>query len=280
MGGIPFHLGEIHTISPRTRERMVGAVQVPAMQRPGLSLAGWSEARRGFYFVRQSPDASQLLATIAGPGEVWVDGAWRILRPGEAYATPPGAPHAYRATGAGIWHVCWAAYAAPTAKAWRFPLTAPAVLRAETEPLRRAIEGLCAAAGTAGEPELGLWVQLIHQRVLTTLQPGAAAEPRLGALWTRVNGDLAHPWTLDELARTAGLSREALRRHCLRECGRSPLREVTRLRLQRAAGLLRHTPDKIAAVAARVGFTDPFAFSTAFKRAHGAPPADYRAGRG
>jgi AraC-like DNA-binding protein/quercetin dioxygenase-like cupin family protein len=275
---IPFHLGEIHSVGPQTREQMVGALQAPAMQQHSLSLAGWSAARRGFFFVRQRPEMSQLLACVSGRGEVWLDDAWHPLRAGEAYATPPGAPHAYRATGPGIWQVCWAAYAGRGPQAWRFPLSAPTVLRGEVEPLRLAIAGLCACAAgpTAPETELHLWVQLVHRRVLATLQPGLAAEPRLARLWARVNADLAHAWALAGLAREAGMSREALRRHCLRECGRSPLREVSRLRLQRAMELLRHTPDKVAAIAPRVGFTDPFAFSTAFKRAHGVTPQAYR----
>lgn len=278
MGRIPFHLGEIHNIGAKTRERMVGALQAPALQRHGLSLVGWSAAQRGFLFVRQKPDASQLLACIAGRGEVWVGNAWRPLRAGEAYATPCEAPHAYRATGPGIWHICWASYSDNGPNARPFPIKTPTVLRAEIEPLRLAIEGICACAGRADadETELALWAQLVHRRVTVTLQPNVAAESQLGRLWARVNANLAHPWTLTELAREAALSREALRRRCLRECGHSPLREVTRLRLQRAAELLRHTPDKVAAIAQRVGFTDPFAFSTAFKRLHGAQPSACR----
>ena len=275
---IPFHLGEIHNIGAKTRERMVGTLQVPAMRQHGLSLVGWSAAQRGFLFVRQQPDASQLLACVAGRGEVWMDDAWRPLRAGEAYATPVEVPHAYRATGPGIWHLCWASYGGEGASAWPFPVKAPTVLRTEIEPLRLAIEGLCACAGQAeaDQSELTLWAQLVHRRVTATLQPNLTAESQLGRLWARVNADLAHPWTLSELAREAALSREALRRRCLRECGHSPLREVTRLRLQRAAELLRHTPDKIAAIAQRVGFNDPFAFSTAFKRLHGTQPSACR----
>lgn len=278
MGRIPFHLGEIHNVGAKTRERMVGTLQAPAMQQHGLSLVGWSAARRGFLFVRQKPDASQLLACISGHGEVWIDSAWRSLRAGEAYATPCEVPHAYRAVGPGVWQICWASYAATNSSPGSFPPKAPAVLRTEVEPLRLAIEGLCACAGQADadESELALWAQLVHRRVTATLQPKVVAESQLNPLWARVNADLAHPWTLTELARAAALSREALRRRCLRECGHSPLREVTRLRLQRAAELLRHTPDKIAAIAQRVGFADPFAFSTAFKRLHGTQPSACR----
>ncbi|MFI5356323.1 MAG: AraC family transcriptional regulator, partial [Opitutales bacterium] len=197
------------------------------------------------------------------------------LRPGEAYATPPGVPHAYRVHGAGVWRVCWAYYPSDDPAGFRFPLAAPAVVKLDVEPLRLAIEGLCTAANAA-EAEIELWVRLVHLRVLAAVSAEALPDARLARLWAEVNQDLAHPWTLPELARTAALSREALRRLCLRHHGQSPLREVTRLRMQRAATLLRHTSDKVASIALRVGFTDPFAFSTAFKRVQGRPPGLYR----
>lgn len=275
MGAFPFHLGEIHSVGPRTRERMVGALQAPPMIRFGLGLAGWSEARAGFQFVRPHPAAGQLLACHQGRGEVWHDGHWVGLRPGTAYVTPPGAPHAYRARGPGIWRVYWASY--PGDGATVFPFAAPAVIPVEVEPLRLAIEGLCHTAGHHPAPaEVELWVKLIHHRVRAAVGTSPPADARLARLWTAVNDDLAHPWTLAELARRAALSREALRRLCLPACGHSPMREVSRLRMQRAAELLLHTHDKVAAIALRVGFNDPFAFSTAFKRTHGFTPRAYR----
>jgi hypothetical protein len=134
------------------------------------------------------------------------------LRAGETYATPPAVPHAYRAISQGIWHICWTSYGGEGAHAWPFSIKTPTVLRAEVEPLRLAIEGLCACAGQADADasELALWAQLVHRRVTATLQPNLAADSQLGRLWARVNADLAHPWTLSELAREAALSREAL----------------------------------------------------------------------
>lgn len=277
MGSFPFYLGEIHSIGARTRERIVGAVQAPVMTRFGLGLVGCSEARRGFQFVCRARPLSQLLACHQGWGEVWLEDRWVRLHPGEAYVTPARIPSAYRASSPGVWRVYWATYPDRYATVFTFPLRAPVVIPLEIEPWRLAIEGLCSTAGRqAAEAELELWAQLVHHQVVRAFGREPQPDTRLVQLWTAVNHDLAHPWTLDELARLAAMSREALRRLCLRSCGHSPLREVSRLRMQRAAELLLHTPNKVATIASRVGFSDPFAFSTAFKCVHGATPKAYR----
>jgi AraC-like DNA-binding protein/mannose-6-phosphate isomerase-like protein (cupin superfamily) len=277
MGRMPKDLVEMQHIGVRTRERMAAARDVPAFADCGLTLAGLSEAAPDFGFTRLTPDMHQLLACLEGRGDVWVDGAWRPLEPGAAYFTPAGTPHAYRAGPTGTWRLCWTMYAPTAPPSPRFIPTQPVVVALNSRPLWLAIEGLCEAVAHGGQnAERELWTRLIHHHVLAALAPTQSHDPRLASLWSAVDTDLAHPWTLAELARRAGMSREALRRACLRENGQSPLRELSRRRLHRAADLLRHTPDKIAAIAARVGFGDPFAFSTAFKRARGHTPRAYR----
>lgn len=277
MGRLPNDLVEMQHIGARTRERMAAAREVPAFADCGLTLAGLSVAAPDFRFTRLAPDIHQVLAGLEGEGDVWIAGHWRTLHAGEAYVTPAGPPHAYRARPRGGWRLAWAMYAPGAAGTPRFPSTGPVVVALNPRPLGLAIEGLCeAVAQGAPATERELWTRLIHGHVQAALAPAQSHDPRIACLWTAVDADLAHPWTLAELARRAGLSREALRLACVRETGRSPLREVAHRRLRRAADLLRHTPDKIAAIAARVGFSDPFAFSTAFKRSLGRAPRVFR----
>jgi AraC-like DNA-binding protein len=79
------------------------------------------------------------------------------------------------------------------------------------------------------------------------------------------------------MAGCAGMSQESLRRLCLRQVGRPPLSHLTRLRMNTAVDMLCHTPEKVASVAARMGYGDAFAFSTAFKRVMGMSPKRFRA---
>lgn len=84
------------------------------------------------------------------------------------------------------------------------------------------------------------------------------------------------PWTVESLGAHVGLSRAALARRFTRYVGEPPLTYLTRWRLALAADLLAGTDLSLAAIAARVGYTSPFALSAAFKRAHGIAPAAFR----
>ena len=72
------------------------------------------------------------------------------------------------------------------------------------------------------------------------------------------------------------MSAEHLRRLSRRQFGRSPLEHLRFLRMRKAAALLSGTPDKVEAVGNRVGYGNPFAFSTAFKQCMGISPAQFR----
>ncbi|WP_437805200.1 AraC family transcriptional regulator [Sorangium sp. So ce1078] len=86
----------------------------------------------------------------------------------------------------------------------------------------------------------------------------------------------AERWTIEALAKAAGLSRAALARRFLAELGVPPLRYLAELRMQRAAELLAEGDGSLAAVAAEVGYDSEFAFSRAFKRHTGEAPGAFR----
>jgi AraC-like DNA-binding protein len=61
------------------------------------------------------------------------------------------------------------------------------------------------------------------------------------------------------------------------QVGEPPISFLTNWRLALAADLLRSSQATIAAVARQVGYSTPFALSSAFKRAYGVSPNTYRA---
>jgi AraC-like DNA-binding protein len=104
----------------------------------------------------------------------------------------------------------------------------------------------------------------------------ANADEVVGPALRMIYEDPAHPWTVASLAKRAGASRATLARRFTELVGESPMKFLTEWRLALAADLLRDPQKTIAAVAAEVGYATPYALSTAFKRAHGISPKDYR----
>ncbi|HVQ75411.1 MAG TPA: AraC family transcriptional regulator [Candidatus Binatia bacterium] len=88
----------------------------------------------------------------------------------------------------------------------------------------------------------------------------------------------AEAWTLEKLARDVGLSRSALAQRFTYFVGDAPMQYLTRWRMQAAARLLTDGQAKVSAVALAVGYDSEAAFSRAFKKAAGMPPAAWRRG--
>jgi len=83
-------------------------------------------------------------------------------------------------------------------------------------------------------------------------------------------------WTVDELGRRVGLSRSALHERFAEMIGQPPMQYLANWRMQVGAGLLRNSNATVAAIAQEVGYESEAAFSKAFKRLVGSPPATWR----
>jgi AraC-like DNA-binding protein len=124
-----------------------------------------------------------------------------------------------------------------------------------------------------------LLTRALRQYGSTVDQPGwlsALADPGIAAALQAMHTDLAHPWTVASLARTAGLSRAAFAARFSQRMDQPVVGYLLSLRMQRARTLLRHPQSTVATVAAQVGYGSDVAFAAAFKREVGVPPGAYR----
>ncbi|TDC46139.1 AraC family transcriptional regulator, partial [Actinomadura sp. KC345] len=104
----------------------------------------------------------------------------------------------------------------------------------------------------------------------------ALADPAVRTALNAVHDAPGHPWTVQELADRARLSRATFSRRFGALTGRPPLAYLTWWRMTVATELLRDPSASIAAVASRVGYTSEFAFANAFKRHFGTAPGRFR----
>ena len=82
--------------------------------------------------------------------------------------------------------------------------------------------------------------------------------------------------SLYTVARTIATSRRQLQRAFAETGGTSFRRELQRIRMGRAAELLRDGSLSVQAVAAAVGYRQAAQFAKAFRRQYGAPPSAFR----
>ncbi len=102
------------------------------------------------------------------------------------------------------------------------------------------------------------------------------ADPQIGRALGLIHADIGRDRSVEELASAAALSRSAFVARFTALLGEPPIRYVAGWRLETAKLRLRETRDGIATIAHEVGFGSPEAFSRAFRRATGMPPAAWR----
>jgi AraC-like DNA-binding protein len=102
------------------------------------------------------------------------------------------------------------------------------------------------------------------------------ADEQVGRALAKMHDRPAHPWSLEELAHEAGMSRSTLAERFAHFVGVPPMQYLARWRIQLAAGLLSSTALGLAELAARVGYGSEAALSRAFKREVGVSPALWR----
>lgn len=281
-------LADVTTLGPRTRMRGVQAANIES--RPWLEgfpvcqtlhqyqmlHLGIEETNAPMRIVRTKQTTTYFLACIGGQGRVLIDGRWRICREGYACLLPAHTLNAFEAVPKTHWDFCWVCYQRPTKQRPIANVTTPVMARYDPLPLRSAILGLMYECNGPAQPTLiQEWADLVHAYVLRFAQPSDQPD-QLRLLWERVAANLADEWSLTRLAREAGYSNEHLRRLCQRQMGRSPMHQVTYLRMRRAAELLATREQTIESISQEIGYQNPFVFSNAFTKWIGWRPSEYR----
>lgn len=101
-------------------------------------------------------------------------------------------------------------------------------------------------------------------------------DPVVGRSLALLHAEPERDWTLDRLAREAGVSRSILAERFARSVGQTPMRYLMLWRMQLAARQLSDGASKVASIAEQVGYHSEAAFSRTFKKYTGQSPAEWR----
>jgi AraC-like DNA-binding protein len=263
----------VHRIGKNTSEIIVNAQDCAALKRHGIVVAGISDAAAPYSMSRLPAWHTEVLACFSGRGLQWVGERWVPQTPGMVCIAPDGATQAFHAVRTERWGFAWVQY-----HPGRLPLASKEVrlASADPEPVRATLALLHRELHGSADPavlqQLADLLQMLVMRILGRHE----IDPRVTRVLDRVAADLSYPWTLSDLAETARLSPEQLRRLFHRYLGRSPLHRVLELRFARASEQLRTTDEKVEAIAHAVGYRSVYAFSSAFSRELGCSPSAFR----
>lgn len=101
------------------------------------------------------------------------------------------------------------------------------------------------------------------------------SDPALARALREIHIDVARRWTVEQLARTAGMSRAVFAERFARKVGMPPMQYLLEWRMALAKDMLRGERPALAEVAERVGYQSASAFSTAFTRLTGRSPSEF-----
>ncbi|HEV2514262.1 MAG TPA: helix-turn-helix domain-containing protein [Devosia sp.] len=230
-----------------------------------------------------------LVMTTGGQGYVRADGRQRLLSRGDILLISPDTPQEYGYVDENSWWSnIWAHFRPrPHWLSWlNWPSVAPGVMvldattrldEIEAE-LRRMVEVDQSARRLSLEAAMNaLERALISADDINPLHASSSVDPRIRRALDIVGERLKETLSVDELARSVGLSRSRFSVLFSRELNISPQSYIELARLGRAAQLLMFSSSPVSQIAEEVGFPNAYYFSTRFRRQYGLPPTQYRA---
>ena len=106
----------------------------------------------------------------------------------------------------------------------------------------------------------------------------AISDRHIGRSLQAIHATTDAPWTVESMAREAGLSRTAFAERFRKLVGQSPMTYLTTWRMQRARLLLRESDYSIDRIAVEVGYQSPASFARVFRKTTGQSPGAVRRG--
>ncbi|MFW5844892.1 MAG: helix-turn-helix domain-containing protein [Planctomycetota bacterium] len=261
--------------------------------------------------MRPQPDSElhrhefvELVLICAGTGRHLLDRRGFTVGPGDVFVIPPGMVHGYdRTRGLEIINILYEPNLLPLP---RWDLAAVPGFHAlfAVEPrlreehgfqarlhldardqhrILRLVDGMrrelraeapgCAFAGAA-------WLMQIIVELARAYSAEQSPQARnvygLAEVLTAMERDLAHPFTVHELAAIAHVSVSSLQRLFRRALDATPVEHLNRLRIRRACDLLRDPRRSVGEVARTVGIADSNYFARLFRREMTCSPRGFR----
>lgn len=215
----------------------------------------------------------QIVLPRRGVLEMEIEGQGGRVDPGRAAVVPPGARHAFAASGENLFVVAdiGGALMAPFERLRERPFA----------PVTGAVRGLLdflsgEAPGAVDAAVAGLWTPLLLRGLSAA---PIALDARLARAMAMIEARFDQPLTVRDLAAEAGMSQSRFFARFSEAYGTTPHGALSDARLRAAQRLLSDTALPIAEIAVRTGHGDQSALTRRMKAALGVTPGAWRRGR-
>lgn len=230
-----------------------------------------------------------IIACLKGRGWVRSRLGDQVVRAGDLVWLRPDHSHTYGADSVDPWTIGWVHFTGEEAIAWSKHLgfkqeavnilnhgSAEGIAALKLEQIYLILEqGYSIPQLISAALMLRGALDLAAQAVRTVGTTRSAVE-RIAAVRDHLRESLAQPHRLETLASAAGVSVPHFCTLFRRLTGYAPIDFLIRQRVQAACKLLDTTSLSIAAIAANVGYEDPYYFTRCFRRIIGISPRAYR----
>ncbi|CAN5631957.1 arabinose operon transcriptional regulator AraC [soil metagenome] len=229
-----------------------------------------------------------LILTVSGSGCVGTNAPRFSTSPGDVILFEPQTPQTYGTdSAADHWHLLWAHfYPRPHWTSWlRWPAREKGFLVTsikDPDTLRQVRSSLtdCVRFNRQHLPSSPDLASNALERALIWTQSASQSgglDERIRRASNILAEEIDRPLLLSDLAQRCGLSLSRFAHLFRAEMGISPQLYLEKIRLERAAQMLRSTSLSIGEIATESGYTSAFYFSNRFKKAFHQSPSLYRA---
>ncbi len=202
---------------------------------------------------------------------------WQTLEPGKAYVCPPGSDWQWRLNdGAPPWRVLFVRLLADCRPPMTYPESTPYIAHAHSEDLLWAFRRLSRESISGKRAVVFRCLAELIQFHCREIVCHSSPNDKLDKLWAEISCNLAKKWSVTSMATFCGVGKETLRKQCVSDTGRTPAKQLTHLRVQRACQLLLDPKITLEEIAHAVGYETAFSLSKAFHSTVGIRPSSYR----
>jgi AraC-like DNA-binding protein len=284
---------DIIKIHQDCEEYFLNFEQMPSNAAPLIACAGISTLKTEYQIGKMGigeifdqtnhnrTNVHYLLVTGSGKGRIRLDSGDFYIYPGSIVVLPVGTPFLYELADE-HWSMSWLLLHDCPQFNYIHELPASVFQSDKAQPLYKTMSLLRDLNHVTGQHQTdiisGLIDILIYQ-IEQSLNTNANLTPqqyKFKSLIQSVKKQLQYPWTVAMLAEKIHISEPQFYRLCKRETGLSPLKLITKYRLEYACNLLRYSNYSLSQIAFTIGYADSISFAHRFKQLYNISPGKWR----